>query len=450
MLIKKGPFGYFAVERFDSPGCISGYAGEVIALNRSGCLLPCSIDPNGFAPSAYFDFSGLISIRQAGSTLMHGSHRSKKQSKLLEDRRRSAGDFFCSLTELLDNLVSPSAIVLDPEYVFTDENGKYLRFCLLPVRVSPDAVRLSSLGAERLELFLSEPFFDGVLTNDEKQELIFSVTNDDEKLFTGCTRHIRDSYIDPELPESLPGIERSNAPRHLPDKRLKKPDNRTGIKSAATRYTGLWWALAGSIASAAALKISGILPSLLFILVSGVFLAGYLINRRTKKDKEENRDENLSDVRRMILFSEGDENRTARPDGKIPGNRNNSHDSVTPLSTGILTAISAEGRTTDSYSIMMDRTTIGSDVFLSDIVLDDPSVDAIHAVIYLDGRTFYISDCSRKGTTYIDDRKVANGRRCEIKNGQKITIGTKDFSFRVLLPSIGQAWTSEPQIRNVQ
>ena len=103
-----------------------------------------------------------------------------------------------------------------------------------------------------------------------------------------------------------------------------------------------------------------------------------------------------------------------------------------------------------SYSLMMDRTTIGSDVFLSDIVIDDPSVDAIHAIIYLSGKTFYISDCSRKGTTYIDDRKTACGRKCEIKNGQKITIGTVDFRFKVLLPSVGQAWTSELQSRNAQ
>lgn len=450
MLIKKGPFGYFAVERFDSPECISGYACEVIALNRSGCLLPCSIDSNGFAPSAYFDFSGLISIRQIGSALLHGSHRNKKLSKLLEDRRRSAGDFFCSLTELLDNLVSPSEIVLDPEYVFTDENGDYLRFCLIPGKVSPDTLRLSSLDAERLELLLSEPFFDGVLTNDEKQELIFGVTNDDEQLFNRCARRIRDSGIDLEIPESLPGIARSNAPRHLPDRRLKKTDRRTGIKFEANKYTGLWWALAGSIASAAALKLSGILPSLLFILVSGVFLARHLISCRTKTDKGENGDENLSDVRRMILFSDGDENGAIRSRESISEKKNKPFDSVTPLSTGILTAVSAEGGAIDSYSIMMDRTTIGSDVFLSDIVIDDPSVDALHAVIYLDGRMFYISDCSRKGTTYIDDRKVANGRRCEIKNGQKITIGTKDFSFRVPLPSVGQAWTSEHQIRNAQ
>ena len=158
----------------------------------------------------------------------------------------------------------------------------------------------------------------------------------------------------------------------------------------------------------------------------------------------------ISDVRRMILFSDEDESEMIRASSDSPGKETEPVHPVTPLITGTLTAISEKGGMTQSYSLLMDRTTIGSDVFLSDIVIDDPSVDPLHAIIYLSGRSFFISDCSRKGTTFIDDRKVAMGRRCEIKNGQKITIGDVDFSFRVLLPSTGQAWTSEPLIRNAQ
>ena len=440
MQIKKGPFGYFAVERFDSPEFIFNYAGEVIAMNRSGCLLPCSIDLNGFSPSAYFDFSGLISIRQSGSVLMHGSRHSRKLSKLLEDRRRSAGDFFCSVPDILDNLLSPSMLILNPEYVFTDETGAYVRFCLIPAKSGPDTIKLSSLGAERLEAFLSEPFFDGVLTNDEKQELVYSVKTDDESLFIKCSRQIRYSGIDSAVTETLTEIDSSNAPRHLPDRRIretkKKPE--------------LWWSLAGSIAAAAALRFAGFLPSLLFVIASGVFLVKHFIDNRTKKSNENSRDNSLSDVRRMILFSDDDESEMIRASADSPGKETEPLHPVTPLITGTLTALSPKNGTTSSYSLMMDRTAIGSDVFLSDIVIDEPSVDPLHAIVYLNGKTFYISDCSRKGTTYIDDKKVAIGRKCEIKNGQKITVGSTDFVFRVLPPSAGQAWTSDTLIRNAQ
>ena len=283
MLIKKGPFGYFAVERFDSPECIFSYAGEVIDVNRSGCLLPCSIDVNGISSSAYFDFSGLISVRQSGSALLQGSHRSKKLSKLLNDRRRSAGDFFFLFPHLLDNLISPSVLVLDPDYVFTDEEGSYIKFCLIPSRSSPDLIRLSSLGAERLESFLSEPFFDGVLTNDEKQELIYSVNTDDESLFIRCARQIRDSNTDTLIRDDLPEIRKSNAPKHLTGRTTKSRNISSGGRKAAKIPTELLWSLAGSIAAAVSLVLSGILPALLFFLVSGVILIRFLINRGIKK-----------------------------------------------------------------------------------------------------------------------------------------------------------------------
>ena len=450
MLIKKGPFGYFAVERFDSPESIFSYAGEVIDRNRSECLLPCSIDMNGITSSAYFDFSGLISVRQSGSVLLHGSHRSKKMGKILGDRRKSAGDFFCLIPKLLDNLISPSAIVLDPEYVFTDENGSCIKFCLLPCKSAPDLLRLSSLGSERLERFLSEPFFDEVLTNDEKQELIFSVKTDNEVLFLKCARQILESENTYKNMVLTPATGSANAPRHLPDRHSKRQSSSNDAIRPVKVTAELIWSCICSLAAAAALRFSGLVPSLLFIVVSGVFLAVFFIKRRTKKDSKETGGSELASVRRMIFFSDADEAGKSTYKEETPGGVSEPSHSVTPLFTGTLTSFSETDGKPLSYSVMMDKTTIGSDVFLSDIVIDDPSVDALHAIIYLSGNTFYISDCSRKGTTYIDDRKTATGRKCEIKNGQKITIGTIDFRFKVLFPSAGQAWSSESPYRSAQ
>ncbi|MBE7069848.1 MAG: FHA domain-containing protein [Ruminococcaceae bacterium] len=450
MFIKKGPFGYFAVERFDSPECIFSYAGEVIDRNRSGCLLPCSIDVSGISSSAYFDFSGLISIRQAGSALTHNSRRSKKLSKILDERRRSAGDFFCSIPVFLDNLISPSAFVLDPDYVFTDDDGSFIKFCLLPFKYSPDLIRLTSLNAEHMESFLSEPFFDGVLTNDEKQELIYSIKTDDESLFLKCAKHIRDTTTDNKSEEVFTANTKPAAPIHLPERSTQKRSRAIPDPVTLKPASELLWSWISAIASGVSMKFSGLIPAILFYLVSGVFLIRFFMSRRTKKDKAESDERSLSGMRSMILFSEGDGDSYSDPMNDLSGSGPEPSHSVTPLVTGTLTAMTAKDGKMLSYSLMMDRTTIGSDVFLSDIVIDDPSVDAIHAIIYLSGKTFYISDCSRKGTTYIDDRKTACGRKCEIKNGQKITIGTVDFRFKVLLPSVGQAWTSELQSRNAQ
>lgn len=450
MLIKKGPFGYFAVERFDSPECIFSYAGEIIDRNRAGCLLPCSIDVSGISSSAYFDFSGLITVRQSGSALSHSSRRSKKLTKILNERRRSAGDFFCSIPVFLDNLISPSAFVLDPDYVFTDESGSFIKFCLLPFKYSPDLIRLSSLNAERLETLLSEPFFDDVLTNDEKQELIYSVKTDDESLFLKCAKQIRDSDIDNQINDDLPASVKAASPKHLPGRSTNNLTGEIRTNRMLKHSSELWWSWASALASGICMKFSGLIPAILFFLVSGVILIRFLMSRRKKKLKEKTVERSISGMRSMILFSDADEGSDPNAASDQAGTDAKPSHSATPLIMGTLTSINIKDGKTVSYSVMMDRTTIGSDVFLSDIVIDDPSVDALHAIIYLSGKSFYISDCSRKGTTYIDDKNTGKGHKCEIKNGQKITIGTVDFRFKVLFPSAGQAWTSESQIRIAQ
>ena len=95
------------------------------------------------------------------------------------------------------------------------------------------------------------------------------------------------------------------------------------------------------------------------------------------------------------------------------------------------------------YAIYMDKTTIGSDVFLSDIVLKHKSVASLHAVIYMTGNNFYISPCSTSGALYLEDKRLDESMRYEIKDGQKITIGELDFSFRLMFPSAAQASVSE-------
>ena len=83
------------------------------------------------------------------------------------------------------------------------------------------------------------------------------------------------------------------------------------------------------------------------------------------------------------------------------------------------------------YSVYLDETCIGSDCFLSDIVLDEPDIAPLHAVIKQENGTFYLMPKNGTGKTYIEDSPIENGRRYEIKSGQKITVGKIDFRFAV-------------------
>ena len=96
----------------------------------------------------------------------------------------------------IDNLLSPAAAVLDRNYVFTDPAGDDIRICYCPIRQPASQLSLFSLGYERLEELLADPFFDGVISEDEKQTLVYSVRQNDESMYLECCRTIEDGDIE--------------------------------------------------------------------------------------------------------------------------------------------------------------------------------------------------------------------------------------------------------------
>ena len=116
MQIKRGPFGYFATEKFDSPDILCTYAEEVIAGNKSDFYLTPVTEQIGAGAMCYFEFSGFLSITDAEFSVFSpqskiSSH--KKESKNISLRRKTVGDLFYSFIKLLDNLISPSSIGRD-------------------------------------------------------------------------------------------------------------------------------------------------------------------------------------------------------------------------------------------------------------------------------------------------------------------------------------------------
>ena len=99
------------------------------------------------------------------------------------------------------------------------------------------------------------------------------------------------------------------------------------------------------------------------------------------------------------------------------------------ITTGLLTLLSERKGINKKYSLYLDETTIGSDCFLSDIVLDESGIAPLHAVIRQKNGSFYIEPAQGTGRTYIESSPVENGKNYEIKSGQKITVGDIEFRF---------------------
>ena len=419
MQIKKGPYGYYALEKFDDPESLCTYAEEVIAGNSSDFYLKPSTEYAGTGIMCCFEFSGYMQITDPEFSVFSPGRKStpnKKELKNLSMRRRSAGDLFYTFVKLLDNLVSPSCIVLDPDMVFTDPEGITLKLCCLPEKITPDELCLSSLDAHRLEKLLSCDFFKNIITDDEKNALVFSVKENNEDMFLKIAGIIRGTDE-----EGTPFMPSSKAGKNKPG--FSFPAN---IKYLTKTEKDLLISCLSALLSFFSLMNKMVLPCFLFLFLSALILVVSVLNQKKREDhirKEESQEK--SRQRSTILFSD---------DMKPQQNQEHNEESVThykPMTSGQLTLLSDTKGVRSKYAVYLDETCIGSDCFLSDIVIDDPQIAPLHAVIRQTEGTFYLMPAKGSGKTYIEDSPVENGRTYEIKSGQKITVGDIDFRFDI-------------------
>ena len=413
MQIKKGPFGYFAVEKFDSPDKLCSYAEEVIAGNKSDFYLTPVTEFYGSGVMCCYEFSGYVPITDPEFSVFSSQGKfisHKRESKNLLLRRRSVGDLFYSFVKMLDNLVSPSTIVIDPDLIFTDTEGITLKLCCLPVKSTPENLNLSSLDASRLEKLLCCDFFTNVVTDDEKNALIYSVKENNEEMFIKIARSL--SGTEEQLSPSL-DLDKENATAKI---ELPSP-----IKNISRSEKDLYLSCLSAFLSLAAFILKMKLPCILMFALSSIILFTFLIKQKKNKEKitnEENQEK--SKQRSSILFSENELTETTAEGKDKP---------LAPLVPGKLTLLTDYKGINPQYSVYLDETYIGSDCFLSDIVLDAPGISPLHAVIRQKNGTFYLQPSQGNGKTYLEDSPVENGKSYEIKSGQKITIGDIPFRF---------------------
>lgn len=422
MQIKKGPYGYYAIEKLDSPDRLCTYAEEVIAGNKTDFYLQPVTEYIGSGIMCCFEFSGYMpltdpefSVFSPGKKLT--SH--KKESKNLNLRRRSVGDLFYAFAKLLDNLISPSCLVLDPNMIFTDPEGIAVKICCLPIKSHPEDLCISSLGASRLESLLSCDFFKNIITDDEKNALVYSVKENNEEMFLKIAGIIRGDGEENTYAINVQDEGTKNSLIELPDR----------IKHLSKTEKDLFIAVLSSILSLLSLLGNMSLPCFLFFFLAVIIFATSLLNQKKNKAgirKVENQEQ--SRQRSSILFS--DTPITPQPDEfSYETKTEDSANLYAPLISGKLTLLSDVNGIGKNYSLYLDKTTIGSDCFLSDIVLDEPTIAPLHAVIKQEKGSFYLEPAKGTGKTYIEDSPVENGKSYEIKSGQKITVGDIEFRF---------------------
>ena len=379
MMIRKGPFGHYAIEQLVPGTGITGYAIEIIDSGILSSFLPVYINKTCDGTELAFDYSGLTSVND------FVPRKDRRYDASLSARRTAVGELFLSFIDSMDMLVNPSLITLDKRFVFTDDEGRKIRLCLAPTETDRPN-RLSSIDQENMERLLSEDFFREVLSEDEITALIYSIGNNDEELFTDTANKIIRSP-------------------------LEKDSIRTRFstgKTSSTLILSLLSALLSSISFF--LSFGSTLTYIIFITALSLLVMFVYRNFSDIKAVVRPVKSSSSDSRSQILFEDPGDNML-----------NCAYlESVHPVNGSIL-----------RYAVYQDLTTIGSDRFLSDFFVEDRSISPIHAQIYLTSDTVYLSDCSQDGKTYIDDKSLQPETKYEIKNGQKLTFGGIDFRLKI-------------------
>lgn len=408
MQIKKGPYGYYAIEKFDSPDRLCSYAEEVIAGNKTDFYLRPVTEIFGSGAMCCFEFSGYMQITDPEFSVFSPIKKNaskKKDAKNLSLRRKSAGDLFYAVAKLLDNLISPSCLVLDPNMMFTDPDGITVKLCCLPIKSDPNDLCISSLGASRLEDLLNCDFFKSVITDDERNALVYSVKENKEDLFLKVARIIK-------------GIDEEQNPAFPEQNTESKVQITETVKNLSRSDRDLIIAGLSAFLSLASILNRMLLPCFLFYFLALIIFATTLLNmRKSKENIKKEESEEVSKQRSSILFSD------------IPQTSDSEENLFIPLTSGKLTLISDRNDVKKNYSVYLSETTIGSDCFLSDIVIDDPLIAPLHAVIRQKDGTFYLEPSKGTGRTYIEDSPIENGKSYEIKSGQKISFGEIEFRF---------------------
>ena len=377
MMIRKGPFGHFAVEENFSGSEVFEYALEVID-DKGEFFLPVYINKTFDGKEIAFDFSGMMPINEFESLSPDAKH------KMISLRRKSIGDLFLSINSMLDLLLNPAQLITDSKYVFTDKLGTEIKLCYLPLETTLP-LKLSSINTRNLERLLNHSFFRTALTEDEISSLICSVSNNDEGMLVKTAKKIKESPISYQVTSLI-------------ELKFTKPDDKLLISfafcilSLISYYVfGVPIALISLVFSltTVVLYVRGVLPSIMCAFTT----------------KQEDNSERI-----RMFFDDTEEH-----------NMNCAFlESIKPVDGAYL-----------KYAIYQDCTVIGSDRFLSDFYIDNQSISPIHAQIFLTQDTVYLSDYSANGSTYIDDKPIIPENKYEVKNNQKIRFGNIDFKIKI-------------------
>ena len=289
-------------------------------------------------------------------------------------KRKAVADLFLSLSSSCNMLLDTSNIILNDSYAYWDPKEHKILLPYKPIVSSIPSVHTSGIKRYDTERFLKSGFFRDILTLEEKDTLTFAMSEDNEDMLRGICNRIKGTSIAADK-------------KHLTDT-LKI----------------LICSLISAIIALISIIKGDLVIALAFFLFSSTipFISVFKGHGRTRSEEEINE----SMIRRSIFFEEG-----------------GSYNDPDCL---ILTYTFDNEKI--RRAIYTDRATLGSDRFLSDIIIDDSSIEPLHLEIIKRADSYMVRDLSENDSVMLDGHKTEKDRPYEIRDGQRILCGNIEFT----------------------
>ena len=178
--------------------------------------------------------------------------------------------------------------------IFTAPEGISVKMCCLPVKSHPEDPCISSLNAFRLEELLNCDFFKSIITDDEKNALVYSVKENNEEMFLKIAGLIRGDGEDDPVSVNIQS-KKTPVAKELP----------SAIRNLSKSEKDLIIAALSSVLSVLSLLFKMPLPCILFYLLSVIiFITTMLNQKKTKARIRKTESQEQSRQRSSILFSD--------------------------------------------------------------------------------------------------------------------------------------------------
>ncbi|MCQ2467949.1 MAG: FHA domain-containing protein [Clostridia bacterium] len=372
MKTRKGPYGHFAIEKIKNTESLYKYAMQIIENGQVEGLLDTFSEEKRNCIELSFDYSGLTSIEE---------YKTKNNDDDIYNRRNAIKDLFILFKLLLNRLMPLDNLVLDTRFIFYDAASNKINLCYIPIKSEKELV-LSSINTNKFEEILQTDFFTSCLSSDEITTIIYAIKNNDETL----------------LEEVL---------TLTPNTQTKKTFN----------IDRLSYQLLLILDAICAIMLFYMNRTEYALFLSAMALGLFIkVTYDNKKSCSIDRKEPLKSKRSEILF-------TDKQEKSYEANELFSYASLETVQT-----VNGEKETIGLYS---NETTIGSDRFIADIYIEDPQISELQAKIIHDDNSYWIIDLSKRNNTYLENRSIKPNTKYEIKNGQVIRMGSKDYIFKI-------------------